>query len=115
MYAESHLAWQRWVVNPGAINPVVKNPLSRHLCGVARVSGQQDTDGTLARLGEAIRKARLERDRMSQEALADGAGIDRSHMGKIERGQMNVTLLNLARIAKAIGCKPSDLLASAGL
>ena len=52
---------------------------------------------------------------MSQEALADAAGIDRSHMGKIERGQMNVTLLNLARIAKAVSLKPSELLASAGL
>jgi transcriptional regulator with XRE-family HTH domain len=52
---------------------------------------------------------------MSQETLADAAGIDRSHMGKIERGERNVTLLNLTRIAKAMGCKPSDLLASAGL
>ena len=52
---------------------------------------------------------------MSQETLADAAGIDRSHMGKIERGERNVTLLNVSRIAKAIGCKPSELLASAGL
>jgi transcriptional regulator with XRE-family HTH domain len=43
------------------------------------------------------------------------AGIDRSHMGKIERGERNVTLLNLTRIAKAMGCKASDQLASAGL
>ena len=59
----------------------------------------------------AARKTRA----MSQEALADAAGIDRSHMGKIERGERNVTFLNIKRIAKAIGCKPSDLLASAGL
>lgn len=52
---------------------------------------------------------------MSQEALADAAGIDRSHMGKIERGQMNVSLLNVVRIAAAIGCKPSEMLAEAGL
>ena len=52
---------------------------------------------------------------MSQETLADAAGIDRSHMGKIERGERNVTLLNVARIAKAMGCKPSELLAVAGL
>lgn len=81
---------------------------------MARVSGQQDTDRSLVRLGEAVRAARKGRG-MSQETLADAAGIDRSHMGKIERGERNVTLLNLARIAKAIGCKPSDLLASAGL
>ena len=47
--------------------------------------------------------------------MADAAGIDRSHMGKIERGERNVTLLNIARIAKALGRKPSDLLASADL
>lgn len=81
---------------------------------MARVSGQQDADGSLKRLGEAVRAARKDRG-MSQEALADAAGIDRSHMGKIERGERNVTLLNVTRIAKAIGCKASALLASAGL
>ena len=81
---------------------------------MARVSGQQDADGSLKRLGDAVRAARKARA-LSQEALADAAGIDRSHMGKIERGERNVTLLNVARIAKALGCKPSDLLASADL
>lgn len=81
---------------------------------MARVSGQQDAEGSLKRLGDAVRAARKALA-LSQEALADAAGIDRSHMGKIERGERNVTLLNVARIAKAIGCKPSDLLASAGL
>ena len=81
---------------------------------MARVSGQQDADGSLKRLGEAVRAARKARA-LSQEALAHAAGIDRSHMGKIERGERNVTLLNVIRIAKAVGCKPSDLLASAGL
>lgn len=52
---------------------------------------------------------------LSQEALADYAGIDRSHMGKIERGERNVTFLNIARIAKAMRCKPSDLLRDVGL
>jgi len=47
--------------------------------------------------------------------LADAAEIDRSHMGKIERGERNVTFLNIARIAKALQCKPSDLLLDAGL
>lgn len=81
---------------------------------MARVSGQQNADGSLKRLGEAVRAARKARG-LSQEALADAAGIDRSHMGKIERGERNVTLLNVGRIASAMGCRPSDLLASAGL
>lgn len=52
---------------------------------------------------------------LSQEALADAAGIDRSHMGKIERGERNLSLLNLCRIAAALGSNPSALLSSAGL
>lgn len=52
---------------------------------------------------------------MSQEALADAAGMDRSHLGRIERGERNVTLLNISRIAKAMDCKASELLASACL
>lgn len=52
---------------------------------------------------------------LSQEALADAAGIDRSHMGKIERGERNVTLLNLLKIAAALNGLPSDLLREAGL
>ncbi len=81
---------------------------------MARVSGQQDQNRDLLRLGEVIRSRRLALA-WSQEALADYAGIDRSHMGKIERGERNVTFLNLLRIAKALKCKPSELLGEAGL
>ncbi len=66
------------------------------------------------RLGAAIRARRMALP-LSQEALADLAEIDRSHMGKIERGERNVTFLNILRIAKAMQCKPSDLLIDAGL
>jgi transcriptional regulator with XRE-family HTH domain len=81
---------------------------------VARVSGQTDSAGQLLLLGRAVRAARKERG-LSQEALADAAGVDRSHMGKIERGERNVTLLNVAKIAAAMNLKPSDILAQAGL
>ncbi|MGK6356209.1 helix-turn-helix domain-containing protein [Sphingomonas sp. DT-207] len=81
---------------------------------MARVSGQQDTDGQLKRLGEAVRTARKARG-LSQEALADASGIDRSHMGKIERGERNVTLLNVLRIAAALNGSAADLLREAGL
>lgn len=79
-----------------------------------RVSKSNDVAGDLDRLGEAIRTARKEKG-LSQEALADAAGIDRSHMGKIERGERNVTLLNLLRVAHALGTQPSSLLIHAGL
>lgn len=78
------------------------------------MSAQQDRDQALVRLGQAIREARKGAG-MSQEALADAAGIDRSHMGKIERGERNVTLLNLLRIATALNGLASGLLGEAGL
>ncbi|MDR1613192.1 MAG: helix-turn-helix domain-containing protein [Planctomycetota bacterium] len=76
---------------------------------MARISAKCDKDRNLVRVGNAVRNRRMALA-WSQEALADYAGIDRSHMGKIERGERNVTLLNLLRIAKAIECKLSDLL-----
>lgn len=81
---------------------------------MARVSGAVDEEGLLKSLGIVIREQRQGRD-LSQEALADAAGIDRSHMGKIERGERNVTFLNLAKIARALGSKPSALLSKADL
>lgn len=81
---------------------------------MARVSAKLDVDNNLVRFGAAIRARRAALG-MSQEAVADYAGIDRSHMGKLERGERNVSFLNVIRIAKAIGCKPSDLFLDAEL
>ena len=52
---------------------------------------------------------------MSQEALADAARLDRSHMGRIERGQRNLTAITALRIARVLGIKPSKLFDAAGL
>lgn len=65
-------------------------------------------------LGQAIRATRLERG-LAQEALAARAGIDRSYFGAIERGEFNVTLDTIAKIATALATKPSQLLTRAGL
>ena len=81
---------------------------------MARVSGEQHSEGHLKQLGVAIREVRTEQN-VSQEALADASGIDRSHLGKIERGERNVTFLNVLRIAGALGMKPSAILLRASL
>lgn len=75
---------------------------------MVRMSVKQDADQRLVRLGNGIRALREELG-LSQEALADAAGIDRSHMSRIERGKRNVSFLNICRIAEALGRKPSDL------
>ncbi|PFH20626.1 helix-turn-helix domain-containing protein [Burkholderia sp. JKS000303] len=79
-----------------------------------RVSAKRDDAGHLAAIGAAVRARRLEFG-VSQEALALLTGIDRSHMGRIERGQRNLTILNLIRIAGALNISPSKLLKSSGL
>lgn len=79
-----------------------------------RISAKTDANDILPLLGMAIRDRRKDLG-MSQEALADHSGIDRSHMGKIERGERNVTVLNLVRIASALGCKVSEMLNDADM
>ncbi|MCD8178218.1 MAG: helix-turn-helix domain-containing protein [Tannerellaceae bacterium] len=54
-------------------------------------------------LGDQIRKIRKSKG-LSQEALANEAGIDRAYMGEIERGERNVTILTLVKIAEQLKC-----------
>jgi len=81
---------------------------------MARVSAKLDKNSDLVRFGAVVRAHRLALG-LSQEALADQAEIDRSHMGKLERGERNLSFLNILRIAKAVQCKPSDLFTDAEL
>lgn len=60
-------------------------------------------------LGSAIR-ARRNRLGISQEALAELAGLHRTYIGGIERGERNVAVLNLLRLARALRTRPSKLL-----
>lgn len=79
-----------------------------------RTSAKTDDDQQLVALGRAIRDRRKTLE-LSQEGLSLRSGIDRSHMGRIERGERNLTLLNLVRICTALDCKPSELMTAAGL
>lgn len=79
-----------------------------------RVSSKVDINGDLLAFGQAVR-ARRKEIHLSQEALADLAEIDRSHMGKIERGERNLTLLNVLKIARALDVPPSKLIHDANL
>ncbi len=59
--------------------------------------------------GVRLREARTALD-LSQEALAERAGVHRTYVGTIERGQQNVALRNIVRLARALNTTPSDLL-----
>ena len=65
-------------------------------------------DDPLKRFGNRLRVLR-ERAGLSQEALAARAGIHRTYMGGVERGERNVSLRNILRIAAALGVHPRDL------
>jgi transcriptional regulator with XRE-family HTH domain len=65
-------------------------------------------------VGRVIRQARKERG-YTQEAFAFAAGLDRSYMGAVERGEFNLTLETLLKVAGALGVSAAELLSSAGL
>ena len=76
---------------------------------MAKKSPSFSGNPALVSLGAAIREARKAKG-ISQEALAELADIDRSYMGGIERGEHNLAIMNLLKIADALGVKVSTLL-----
>jgi transcriptional regulator with XRE-family HTH domain len=67
---------------------------------------QQDI---LVRFGARVRKFRLAKG-YSQEAFAGKCDLDRTYMGGIERGERNLALRNIEKIAKALDMTISQLL-----
>jgi len=67
-----------------------------------------DKGGVLLRFGERLRTLRKKRG-LSQEAFASLCGLDRTYVGGIERGERNVSLRNIAIIARALGVTMSEL------
>ena len=68
----------------------------------------------LLALGKAIREVRLSKG-ISQEKLALLSEVDRSYVGRIERGDNNVAVLTLARLAAALDLTIARLMQKAGL
>ena len=69
------------------------------LQAMARASEQALQIPELARLGEVVREQRQALG-LSQEALADLAGLDHSYMGGVERGEHNIAFINLLKVSK---------------
>ena len=82
-----------------------KRPIQR-----GRPAGATTFDAELAlAFGAAVRALRLERG-VAQESLAHLAGIERSHMGKVERGEHMPTLAIIFKIADALECSTTVLM-----
>ena len=62
----------------------------------------------LTQLGDQIRHYRRANG-LSQEELADRAGLHRTYVGGVERGERNISILNLVRIAAALHVPVSQL------
>ena len=62
----------------------------------------------LQRFGVQVRAER-ERLGISQEELADRAGLHRTYLSDVERGERNIGLLNVIKIARALGVSASIL------
>ena len=59
--------------------------------------------------GQRVRSIRVSKN-ISQEKLALSCNLDRSYMGRIERGEVNPTLERIYEIAQALDVTPGDLL-----
>lgn len=61
----------------------------------------------LLKFGEKVRDERI-RQNLSQEKLAENAGVHRTYIGMIERAEKNITLESIEKLAKALGLRLSD-------
>lgn len=66
------------------------------------------------KLGAAVRQRRLTSGH-SQDSFADAIYMHRAYYSSIERGERNLTLLTIARVAKGLGCSIEDLMRTAGI
>jgi transcriptional regulator with XRE-family HTH domain len=70
-------------------------------------------DDELAELGRRVRKRRKELG-LTQEKLAEKAGMHRTYISKIENGRQNIASRNLMRLAAALDLDASDLIRDLG-
>jgi transcriptional regulator with XRE-family HTH domain len=63
----------------------------------------------LVRFGKRLREVREEAD-ISQEKLAELAGLHRTYVSSVERGKNNISLVNIERLAAALGVTMGELM-----
>jgi transcriptional regulator with XRE-family HTH domain len=73
---------------------------------------ENDSSDVLVRFGERLREVRQGAG-VSQEKLAELAGLHRTYVSSVERGLRNVSLLNIDTLARALGVALADLMPAA--
>lgn len=69
----------------------------------------RDDKAFLQRIGDRIRERRTTMQ-LTQAQLAENCGLHRTFIGSVERGERNVAVLSLRKIAKALRTTPAELL-----
>jgi len=77
----------------------------------ARKSSAKVKDPEMVLLGKRLRDLRLERD-LTQEMLANAAGLHWTYIGQIERGERNLTAKNILRLERGLGIGPGTWFAT---
>ena len=75
---------------------------------------QSEGKPQLRLLGDSIRRERRKL-KASQEDFAELCDLHRTYVGQVERGEKNISFINILRVAKAFKTKPSVLFDRAGL
>ncbi|MHB8303735.1 MAG: helix-turn-helix domain-containing protein [Acidobacteriaceae bacterium] len=70
--------------------------------------GKRQNELIQQHFGERVRELRKEKG-LSQEALALACDLDRTYIGGVERGERNISLLNIQKIADALGVSAREL------
>ena len=81
---------------------------------VSKAVAAKVKDPELIAFGQHLRVLRLERS-LTQEALAEAAGLHWTYIGQIERGERNLTLKNVVRLANGLAVTPGTLVDGAGI
>lgn len=87
---------------------ITRGHIDRNNVDSLAIMRRNDTT-TLEKVGANIRRIR-QANNMSQEALALKAEVDRSYLGGVERGERNISVLNLKKIADALEVQTGKLL-----